>query len=333
MDPIENPAVKIKNEKIPKKPFDFTKANQELLVEFPIARQPHKIYSLTQHNVEKFLRENDSESSYSRSYITSHNTTRDNLEGLPVYQRYAVTLDDIKNTKVPSKVKGHLANLLEAMDNYGNCPDDEKIPNVEVANSTPVCDVPSNRNFDSIASNVSDVSNLSSPSDNVDYFEGSVDPVNTDNQNDVNMCGDDKSHDDGDDDKCNNMETDEENIQPFCTNKSSQGDVQLNCITDNVKDIIDLGDNLVHSLKVDDGVMHDTPVGQLDNIDISSPVDDKLEDNCMKNDIPEGFQKVVSKRSRRRTPPKERQCNLKDIPDDETVWRLYGNNVIQASIV
>lgn len=338
LDSIENPTVKLDvvkamNKKIPKKPFDFTKANQELLVEFPIARQPHKIYSLTQHNVEKFLRENDSKSSYSSQYHTTHKSTQDNLEGLPVYQRYAVTLDDIKNTKVPSKVKGHLANLLESMENYCNSPDDKKISNVEAANSIAV---PSNRNFDSVASNVSDLSNLSSPSDNVDCIEGNVDPitesVNTDYQNDVKMC-DGESHDDGDDHTCNNMGTDEENNQPLCINKSCQGEVQLNCITDNVKEIKDLGDNLVHSLKVSDGVRHDTPVGQLDDFDIKSPPVDILEDNCMNNDSIEGFQKVVSKRSKRRTSPKERQCNLKGIPGDETVWRLHGNNVIQASIV
>lgn len=124
--PVETEVVRPEKEK--KEKFDFSKANQKLLEEFPIIKQSGpKILSLTRHNLEKFMRESDSESCSSQENIhLPTNTPQENVENLPVYERYAVTLDDIrksKASKVPSKVKGHLANLLEAMDSY--CEDPE----------------------------------------------------------------------------------------------------------------------------------------------------------------------------------------------------------------
>lgn len=140
-------AKSVNTAKAAKKKFDFSKANQELLQEFPIVKNTGpKIFSLTQQNLEKFLRESDSEScsSQENSHV-SYTASKENTEGMPVYQRYAVTLDDIRKSKlskVPPKVKGCLADLLEAMDAYCENPEtyfDKKLQrNKELDNSNSV---------------------------------------------------------------------------------------------------------------------------------------------------------------------------------------------------
>lgn len=353
--------------KAAKKKFNFSKANQELLSEFPIVKNSGpKIFSLTQQNLEKFLRESDSEScsSQENSHI-SHNTSEKNTESMPVYQRYAVTLDDIrksKSSKVPPKVKGCLAELLEAMDTYCENPEtyfdkmeqinkesddlnsvpnekdnftiktadnsqtwknDLKISDRELRNAEADTNQQSNENIDGILSNasaVSDLSSLDSPSENELEIDVKSDHIYQ--RLDIEK-GLDSEIVMGSDEMCN--------IEEF----NGMCDGAYVALGEHQTSIIE-GGILVNELNVETEKEDRTKsehsnmlkkavsIRSLDEIDLKTPPLSKSTERDLK-----GFQKVVSKHKRGKSPC-DAQKTINGVLNDQTVWRIYGRNSIQV---
>ena len=78
--------------------FDFAKANQELLREFLLRKAGKRVCPLTRENLEAFDQFTDSESVDSRVSSSRDNVSVD--RDVPVYMQYAVTLDDIRKSKL-----------------------------------------------------------------------------------------------------------------------------------------------------------------------------------------------------------------------------------------
>lgn len=168
--------------KVKKEVFDFTKANQNLLEEFPFPKQSGcQVLSLTQHNLEKFLRESDNESNCSAQDPVVHEHVKEfEDDDVPLYQKYAVTLDDImrsRYTQVPFNLKGPLATLLNTTDTYHTNPNDyfdktdahHLAPEAE-AETTEEKKVSGAYSTNSVTADISD---LNSPSDNEEEMEDS----------------------------------------------------------------------------------------------------------------------------------------------------------------
>ncbi|XP_053393010.1 uncharacterized protein LOC123564394 [Mercenaria mercenaria] len=230
----------------------------------------------------------------------SHNSTLENLDNVPVYQRYAVTLDDIKKSKaakVPPKVKGHLANLLEAMDSYCDNPE------TYFANKAN-CEPPSSKKFESAvlnASVVSDLSNLSSPSENdfgiidncVEIVQRNVETVN-------NIC----NH------ICETAECQNKVLDSVTSGSDQPPRLSVNEM--NGQTVTETEQS--YKVKKND-------IGELDEIKLmSGPVISAADCDSKEEDL-EGFQKVVSKR---KMSPRSVQS------DDQSVWRIHGTNAIQV---
>ncbi|XP_052263166.1 uncharacterized protein LOC127866577 isoform X2 [Dreissena polymorpha] len=79
--------------KVLKKQFDFVKANQSLLEEYPLAKKTKRVGSLTRQNIEKFLQDSDNSSV---SSAIAYAYTPDDA---PMYEKYAVTLEDIRKAR------------------------------------------------------------------------------------------------------------------------------------------------------------------------------------------------------------------------------------------
>ena len=339
-----------------KEKFDFRTANQNLLREFPIAKTGPKVLSLTQHNLEKFLRESDTESSCSSQDMVCNNTSQENFDDLPLYQRYAVTLDDIKKSmaaKVPPNVKGHLANLLEAMDSYCENPDtyfDRRNKAAKEFDDTAGMkeDLPS-KNIESVVSNVSvvsDLSNLSSPSENTDNVENDMEGVTMDLEdaeggkriegnaaNEVVEAQNSRYCYEGvrnDFNKCNGevMEVKENGYVSSVEYLDLQRDVIYKFSNKN-EDVLtecEVNENICDKQKTKDDICG------LEEIDLSSKPPCPGFDNEQLQNESGSFQKVVHKNSKRKASSKYATRNPSSVPADKSVWRIYAPNAIQVNI-
>ncbi|KAL4240800.1 hypothetical protein ACF0H5_001588 [Mactra antiquata] len=156
--------------KVKQKDFDFKKATQSLLKDFPTPCKPtSQVLSLTQHNLEKFLRESDNESSCSgQDHVVQEHVKEFEDDDMPLYEKYAVTLDDISRFKyyhVPFNLKGQLATLLNSTDTYHASPN-EYFEKTDAQHLAPEVAAANDNGDNSTNSVVSELSNLNSPSDN-----------------------------------------------------------------------------------------------------------------------------------------------------------------------
>lgn len=83
-----------------KKPFDVIEAHKSLLTEYPMPKKANRLSKLTCHNLEKFTKLMEKETMPSISHSEESNYLIEDNTDLPMYERFAVTHDDIRRAKL-----------------------------------------------------------------------------------------------------------------------------------------------------------------------------------------------------------------------------------------
>ncbi|XP_052791306.1 uncharacterized protein LOC128225242 [Mya arenaria] len=350
--------------KIRKRYFDFAQANQDLLQEFPLTMPTKRILTLTRHNLDKFnAQSSDSESCKSGSVLSVGSN-----QNVPMYERYPVTLDDIRKSRhhqANHPLPSNQDNLRAENSSINLSKDEQKNTRLEnamdayLSNETKCDKLPADNTLlqvndkDDVNSNQTDISNVSNlngsnfseednnpdPTDHAQSgqdvkFEGSdkqdsdkLFPINTD----VNAVIDfdrkvAQAYMTPDQVLANSTKSETESASVARTASEKIGSLEEFSSSAAESDIpclnkkLESGENSYYALTKPEKI-----VPKINSTSLSQPV--YVEGKETDSEL-EGFQTVKHK-VRRKTPPKAIVA-VRPLQQTDTVWRLYGRDVIQV---